>query len=144
MIQTSESSHRYVGNNSTTVPYPVPFYFQNDEDLVVVNTDGVNESLCVLGTHYTVTGKGNPNGGSVKTLWAVPPEQTLSISRVVPMTQLVSYEEGDAFPAKSHEGALDKLTMEVQQLARNTGPGSGDANDIGTYFLSRHRSLLRT
>jgi hypothetical protein len=31
MIQTSDSSRIYVGNNSTTTPHPVPFYFQHDE-----------------------------------------------------------------------------------------------------------------
>ena len=136
MIQTSDSSRQYVGNNSTTTPYPVPFTFHYDEDLVVVvrYPDGW-EFKQILGTDYEVTGAGDPNGGSVRMIiWALPPEMTLSISRVVPMTQLTSYEEGDSFPAKSHEKALDKLTMEIQQLARGVGTGSGDASDLGTSF----------
>ena len=34
----------------------------------------------------------------------------------VPLTQLNTYVPNDPFPAASHERALDKLTMEVQQL----------------------------
>lgn len=135
MIQTSESSIIYAGNNSVTVPYPVPFYFKDDEDLVVVSRDELGlETGLTLGTDYTPTGEGDPSGGSIKTTVPVALTSTLSISRIVPMTQLVSYEEGDSFPAKSHEGALDKLTMEVQQLARGLGTGSGGATDLGSAF----------
>ena len=40
----------------------------------------------------------------------------LAILRFVPYTQLIDYPEGGDFPAQTHEFALDKLTMEVQQL----------------------------
>ena len=135
MIQTSDSSRIYVGNNSTSVPYPVPFKFHFDEDLVVVVKDETGmEDAQLLGTDYTVLGAGAPDGGSITTTWAVPATSHVSIARIVPMTQLTSYEEGDSFPAKSHEKALDKLTMEVQQLARGMGTGEGDADDLGTAF----------
>lgn len=134
MIQTSESSISYVGNNSMTTPYPVPFVFNNDEDLVVVFVYPTGDYHAVLGTDYTATGKGNPDGGSITTLWSVGPEAKVSIVRNVPYTQLTSYEEGDSFPAKSHERALDKLTMEVQQVSRGIGTGTGLTDDLGTTF----------
>ena len=135
MIQTSESSILYMGNNSTSVPYPVPFVFHDYEDLVVVVRDAAGvEDTQILATDYTVTGVNNPSGGSLTTAWAVPVTSTISIARMVPMTQLTAYEEGDSFPAKSHEKALDKLTMEVQQVARGLGTGTGDVDDIGTAF----------
>jgi len=135
MIQTSDSSRSYFGNNSTTVPYPVPFYFRDAEDLTVVwKEDTGAEYVGILSTDYTVTGAGNPDGGSITFTWAVPTTWRVSIVRNVPYTQLTSYEEGDAFPAKSHEWALDKLTMEVQQLARGQGDGSGGTSDSGTSF----------
>jgi hypothetical protein len=40
----------------------------------------------------------------------------VSILRVLPLTQTVDYVPYDAFPAQTHEGALDKLTMIDQQL----------------------------
>ena len=83
------------------VPYPVPFLFFTDGDLVVVVKDDTGlEDLQVLDTDYTVTGEGDPNGGNMLMTWAVPVTSTVTIFRDVPATQLTSYEEGDAFPAK--------------------------------------------
>lgn len=126
MIQTDESSIQHQGNASTTVPYPVPFKFQHDEDIVVVVRDANGaETTQILNTNYTVVGAGNDNGGSVTMSTAVPSTSTVSIFRDIEATQLTSYEEGDAFPAKSHERALDKLTMLVQQALRGGGGQDG-------------------
>jgi microcystin-dependent protein len=132
MIQTDISSISYVGNGSTTTPYIVPFYFLTAQDLVVVVLDSDNvETLQTLGTHYTVTGAGNVSGGEITFTWAVPSSSQVSISRSIEATQLTSYEEADSFPAKSHERALDKLTMLCQQNARLAG---GASTDLGQAF----------
>jgi hypothetical protein len=126
MIQTEESSVVYVGNNSTTAPYPISFYFFHDEDLLVTTVDTLGtETILDLNTDYIVTGAGNQNGGSLTTTFAVPIDWHLRIERIVEPTQLTSYQEGDAFPALSHERALDKLTMLVQQALRTGSSGSG-------------------
>jgi hypothetical protein len=83
------------------------------------------EAILDLNTDYIVTGAGNQNGGSLTTTFAVPIDWHLRIERIVEPTQLTSYQEGDAFPALSHERALDKLTMLVQQALRTGGSGSG-------------------
>ena len=135
MIQTDDSSRLWVGNNSTTVPYPVPFYFPADETLIVVVRDELGaEATQQLGTDYTVLGAKDPNGGSITTTWEVPVTSVVSIVRNVPIVQLHSYEEGDSFPAKSHERALDEGIMIDQQLARGMGTGTGDEADLGTSF----------
>lgn len=135
MVQSELSSISYIGNESTTIAYPIPFVFLLDDHLVVSTVDaaGVQTPLA-LNTDYIVTGEGNPNGGSLKTTAPVPATSKLAIERIVPVTQLVSYQEGDAFPAKSHEGALDKLTEICQQLQRIAGTGTGLPSDIGTAF----------
>jgi hypothetical protein len=46
----------------------------------------------------------------------LPVGQLLTVLRSVPATQEADYVPGDAFPAESHEEALDKLTMLVQQF----------------------------
>ena len=126
MVQSETSSEIYNGNNSTTVPYPIPFYFFHDEDLVVSSIDSLGtKTVLQLNTDYIVTGAGNQNGGSLKTTFALPLNWKLLIERVVEPTQLTSYQEGDAFPALSHERALDKLTMLVQQALRQSGGGAG-------------------
>ena len=67
---------------------------------------------------FTVTGVGNPSGGTVVLDDPIPPAydgMDLAISRLVPPTQEIDYQKYDAFPAETHESGLDKLTMLVQQ-----------------------------
>lgn len=45
----------------------------------------------------------------------------ISIERVTPLTQLTDYVPNDPFPANTHERALDKLTVIVQELNRELG-----------------------
>ena len=58
-------------------------------------------------------------GGSVT--FDVPPAAPIIITvlREVEQTQETNYTSFDAFPAESHETALDKLTMLVQQLSND-------------------------
>jgi hypothetical protein len=126
MVQSDVSSIIYVGNNSTTAPYPVPFYFFAETDLLVTSIDSLGtEQTLQLHTDYSVQGAGNQNGGSILTTFQVPTNWHLRIERVVEPTQLTTYQEGDAFPALSHERALDKLTFLVQQALRQSGDGGG-------------------
>ncbi|WP_246013195.1 hypothetical protein [Pigmentiphaga humi] len=57
---------------------------------------------------------------------APPSGDTLILERIVPPTQETTYQENDPFPAKSHERALDKLTMIDQQVEEVLGlrPGA--------------------
>ena len=136
MIQTSISTITYVGNGSTTTAYPIPFLFFENEHIYTTAKDANGaETIFVIGTDFTLTGAGNPNGGSLKTIAPLPATSTLTIFRTVPYTQQLAYEEGDAFPAKSHEKGLDLGTMCDQQLARGMGDGSGNSDtDIGSAF----------
>lgn len=108
-----------MGNASNVVPYAVPFYFFEESDLVVVATDEDRvDEILVLGTDFSVSGAGSPLGGEIVTSVAVPSTSVLTIYRDIAPVQNTSYEEADAFPAKSHERALDRLTMLCQQLQR--------------------------
>ena len=116
-VQSDTSRIQYTGNNSTVTTYAVPFVFLEASHLSAVarvTATGV-ESAVALTNH---TGVGDINGGTVRTAVAVPATSTLAISRTVPATQTTQYQEGGDFPAASHERALDKLTMAVQQVAR--------------------------
>jgi hypothetical protein len=84
-----------------------------DETHLKVYVDGV---LKTLTTHYTVTGVGVPGGGNVVFGVAPTAGAIVVICRDTPRTQETDYVEGDAFPAESHEQALDKLTMIVQEI----------------------------
>lgn len=119
-IQSEISQISYLGNGSAGTGYPVPFYFFEDTDLKVSRTDaaGIVTQL-THGAHYSVSGAGNPSGGSVMTTTAYGGSDRISIVRTVPATQLLVYDENDRFPAKSHERGLDRLTMLAQQLSRS-------------------------
>lgn len=107
----------YAGNNSTVTPYVVPFVFLANEDVVIVTRSvaGVEVTL-VAGTDYTLTGAGtNPPTGSFTTAVAVPVNSEVVVYRRGAITQSASYIEADEFPADSHERALDKLTLLVQE-----------------------------
>ena len=116
-VQTTTSRADYTGNGVTTT-FSVPFYFLDSSHLVVYRTD-VNTgavTTLVITTDYSVTGAGVSAGGSITCTVAPTANQKISILRNVPLTQLTHYVENDPFPAATHESALDKLTMEVQQL----------------------------
>lgn len=116
-VQTTTSRADYTGNGVTTT-FTVPFYFLDNTHLQVIRTQlttGIASTLA-LTTDYTVSGAGVGTGGSITCMVAPTSDQRISILRNVPLTQLTNYVENDPFPAESHEQALDKLTMEVQQV----------------------------
>lgn len=116
MTVSSETAKvKYTGDGTTTT-FPVPFYFLADAHLKVVILAANVETILTLNTDYTVSGAGNPAGGSITTTIAYGIYAQITIARNVPFTQETDYQPNDPFPAASHEEALDKLTMETQQL----------------------------
>lgn len=116
MTVTSETSRvTYSGNGSTTV-FSVPFYFIAAADLRVVRraADGVETTLA-LTTNYTVSGAGNPSGGSITMAAGPAAGVSLVIYRDPANTQTADYVSGGRFPAESHERALDRVVMSVQR-----------------------------
>lgn len=124
-VSNEEYRNDYDGNDSTTV-FPVDFYFLANAELLVVLTVVATrvETTLILDTDYTVQDAGVPSGGSVTLV--VPPAtgEKLTIVRNMPLTQLTDYAENDSFPAESHETALDRLTMLVQQLQEEVNRAS--------------------
>ena len=121
-ITTTTARKEYTGNGSTdTFAYDFKIIQDSDLKVYVVTTATGASALKTITTHYTVTGAGSASGGNV--VMGTPPSsaETLVISREVPLTQTVDYIENDAFPAETHESALDKLTMIAQQLQRDSG-----------------------
>lgn len=120
-VSSTTARVSYSGNGSTTA-FAVSFYFLASSHLKVTRrAANGTETVLVLNTDYTVTGAGNPAGGTVTMTTAPATGQTLVIQRNVPLTQEVDYQPNDPFPAESHEQALDKLTMEAQQLNEAIG-----------------------
>jgi Pectate lyase superfamily protein/Chaperone of endosialidase len=115
-VATSTSKSGPYAGAGTTGPFTVTFRFLENSHLQVIKTStaGVDSTLA-LTTDYAVSGAG-ASTGTVTLVSALLSGEKLTIIRNVPFTQEADYVQNDAFPAESHERALDKLTMEAQQL----------------------------
>lgn len=108
---------QYAGNGSSLTAYATGFAFQANSWLRVYVTDPAGVStLLTLGTHYTVTGAGDAEGGNVTTVAAYASTYTITITRVTPGTQLLDLEYADRLPSQLVEDALDKLTFALQEV----------------------------
>jgi hypothetical protein len=114
-VSSSVNKVTYSGNSATLI-FPVNYYFLENSHLQVILVSNNVETIQTITSQYTVTGAGNPAGGSVTMVTAPPTGTQLIIVRNVPATQETDYLANDPFPAESHERALDKLTMLVQQV----------------------------
>lgn len=106
----------YVGNGIAK-EFAVPFYFFEESHIeVYFLSEGIEKRL-TFGKDYSLSGARRKEGGALTMTVAPEYDEMLTILRVVPMTQDVDYRENEIFPSETHEMALDKLTMEVQQLS---------------------------
>lgn len=103
-----------VGNN-VTVAFPVPFYFQLASDLVVT-VDGVVRVIGASPLDYSVAGAGNPLGGTVTFVTAPVNLSKVVVRNIPPITQLVDFVNNVTLLESVLDGALDKLTILIQQL----------------------------
>ncbi len=114
-LSTQTSKASYAGNGVTSA-FPVSFPFIRDADIsALLSRDGLETPL-LQGTHYTLSGAGEPGGGTLSMLTPPATGQTLVIRRDPAIVQELDYVENSAFPAASHEEALDLLTMICQAL----------------------------
>jgi hypothetical protein len=140
-VATSTSKSGPYAGAGITGPFTVGFRFLENSHLQVIrtSTSGVETTL-VLTADYSVTGAG-ASSGAVTLVTALAVGEKLTIIRNVPFTQDADYVQNDAFPAESHERALDKLTMEIQQVKEATdrslkvGPSSSTSPEFYMQYV---------
>lgn len=116
-VPTSTAKSGPYAGSGTTGPFTVGFRFLENSHIQVIKTSTTGtDTTLALTADYTVSGAGGASG-TVTLLTALAVGEKLTIVRNVPFTQDADYVQNDAFPAESHERALDKLTMQTQQLA---------------------------
>ena len=117
-ISSTTVKNSYSGDGSTTT-FNYTFKIFADSDLqVIIRSAAGTETVKTITTHYTVSGAGDANGGSVTfTSGNIPTAtETVLLRRAVPQTQAIDYIANDPFPAESHEEGLDRATMTTQQI----------------------------
>lgn len=107
-VSSTKFSIEHIGNGSV-VSFPYDFRILDASHLKVY-IDYVE-----LTTGFTITEVDSQNGGEVIFNTAPTVGSKILLERDVPATQEVNYQAYDAFPAETHERALDKAMMVAQQ-----------------------------
>lgn len=106
------------------VPYPFAFKVFAASDMVVVKTASGVESTLTLTTHYTVALNGDQDaspGGTVTLVTALAVGEKVTLTSSVPNTQPVEVTNQGGFYPDVFNDALDRLTIQSQQLAEQIG-----------------------
>lgn len=141
-VSVTVDSVTYQGNASTVTAYTVTFQSLEPEHVKCYIREplfGVNSVfpawVAIDPADYTVTLDPETGLGTVTTDPAIPNTRQIKIARSVPLTQETEYPVSGAFPAASHETALDKLTMICQDLGRRVA-------DLETQLSQKIQTVL--
>ncbi len=117
-ISSTTVKNSYSGDGSTASFNYTFKIFANSDLQVIIRDANATETVKTITTHYTVSGAGNANGGSITfTSGNIPVSgETVVLRRAVPQTQAIDYIANDPFPAESHEEGLDRAMMTTQQI----------------------------
>jgi Collagen triple helix repeat (20 copies) len=100
----------YTGDGAR-VDFPFAFRVFSSPDV------GVMVDSVVMATGFTVALNEPPDVGGTVTFETAPASgTTVAIYRALLATQLLDYLANDSFPAESHEQALDRLTLLIQDI----------------------------
>ena len=138
-ITTTTSKVTYTGNNVTVI-FAYTFKIFSTAEIKVY----VDNVLKTLTTHYTISGAGSASGGNVTFTAGNTPGTGAKVVllRNIAKTQVTDYVENDSFPAETHESALDKLTMLVQDnnnaISDDIFRFSESVDDAGTVTITKN------
>ena len=114
---TPRKAGPYTGNGTTTSwPFSFKVFAASDIAVTVADTVGT-ESTLVLDSDYTVTLNADQEtspGGAIS--YALPSAYTLTVTGGLDYDQTYDIPSGGNFSPAALENALDRITMQVQQL----------------------------
>ncbi len=113
-VETTNVCDEYVGNNSTTTPYPISFDYLLASDITVTVDEELYTNI-FIGEAGLVTGDPIPSSSSVV------------ITRVLEFTQPDSFDPNTRLSIRSVENSIDRVVMLVQQIAQFDLEGLADA-----------------
>jgi len=119
-VESEVSSIEYAGNESTSTGYPIPFPYLDPSHIEVGTLDEDDAFVALGADEFTL----NEDDVTVTTDPAIDSADTLVIRRTLPLTQPTVYNSSSPFLPETHEQALDRLAMQIQQLARAIDGGT--------------------
>lgn len=142
MTVSSEVNYIEYNGDGVTTTFPIPFYFILNSDISaqIADADG-NITDLTYGIDYSVTGAGSSSGGSATMNTAYTSGYKILFYREPPATQETAYYENGKFPAKSHEKALDKLTMLIQSCLTGLGLALRKPSLLASYYDSLNNRI---
>jgi hypothetical protein len=111
------------GNGITTV-FSYNFQINNAVDVLAIYTNATGVSTTLTSAQYTITGLGSVSGGTLTyplTGSPIASGTTLTIARILGLTQPTSISNQGAFYPQAVEAAIDRAVMEVQQISEQIG-----------------------
>jgi len=113
-ISSTDNKVVYVGDSVIT-SFSYTYRVSDDSWMEVYLGDVLQAN-----TEYTILRAADDEGGTVTFNTAPLVDIRVTLIRILPLTQGTDYQPYDAFPAETHEDALDELTMIAQQLSETT------------------------
>lgn len=113
-VQTPEKVY---DGDGISVSFAAPFRFLTGTLVVDVISAAAVVSRLMEGSDYAVSGGDTDQGGTVTLVSGAlaPIGSKLRIRRNTPRKQTADYDTNDTFPAETHEGALDRLSLITQE-----------------------------
>jgi hypothetical protein len=105
-VSSANNRNQNTGNGSNTA-FTYTFKIFDEDDIQVY----LDDELQVITTDYTVSGVGNPAGGTVTFVSAPANGVIVTLILDEPFTQEIDYVDGDDFPASAHEEGLDRSVL---------------------------------
>ncbi len=117
MTMTTETASVAYTGDGTTVAFAYPFEILQNADIEVsVRSTSGAESTKILTTHYSVSGAGNPGGGTVTFVTAPEDSERIVIRRNMGLTQPADFDKDTQFPSERVEEAFDRKSLQITQM----------------------------
>jgi hypothetical protein len=116
-ISATGRRYEYTGDGVTTAfSFPRPFSANADIKVYLVLIATGAPTLQTIATHYTLSGAGNPAGGTVTMLSAPSSAYKVVIFADTDATQNLDLDSVSSWPMTSIEAAFDRLTVMTQEI----------------------------
>jgi hypothetical protein len=134
-VTTTVTSVTYTGSGGSTFTITFPFLLTAHIVVTRITIADSTELVFVEGVDYTISRTG-ATGGTVTTTSPVTSSYQIQIERTVPITQTTNFRTQGRFSPGSHEDAVDKLTMIIQQLGSDVVQSQDTADALSTHIGS--------